>query len=270
MLTLSDRSAAMLFMVLVVGTACATATVADGAILALSPLLVTMVMMFVVTRDGYRGAARQRLGVTRIGVRWWPTAVLATAGISMVAATIVVVIGLGHFVAPSRDGLADLGVLLVTGTVLAAVEEIGWRGYLQPRLTSWTNPWCSYVVVGVCWATWHLPYILFTDGYHAAGNRWLVLTLFVVGVIMFSVLFGMLRDLSGSVWPAVMAHMAHNVAFGWLGASVISTEYPLAANEYLAGDAGILVLLGTTAAVLMIGAVTGHLPPLRIRSRSAA
>lgn len=269
MFTLSDRSSSALFMVMVVGTACATATVADGAILAVSPLLVTIVMMFVVTRDGYRGAAWQRLGVTRIGVRWWPTAVLATAGISLVAAMIVVVIGLGHFVAPSRDGLVDLGVLLVTGTVLAAAEEIGWRGYLQPRLATWIGPWCSYVVVGVCWATWHLPYILFTDGYHAGGNGWLVLTLFVVGVIMFSVLFGMLRDLSGSVWPAVIAHMAHNVAFGWLGASVISTTYPVVVNEYLAGDTGILVMLGTTGAVLTIGAVTGHLPAIRRRSRSA-
>lgn len=268
MFALSDRSASALFVILVVGTACATATVADGAILALSPLLVTMLMMFVVTRDGYRGAGWRRLGLTGSGLRWWPAAVLATAGTSLVAAMVVVVIGLGHLVAPSGQALVDLGVLLMTATVLAAAEEIGWRGYLQPRLTSWTNPWCSYVVVGGCWATWHLPYIVFTDGYHAAGNRWFVLILFVVSVIMFSVLFGMLRDLSGSFWPAVMAHMAHNVAFGWLGSSVISTTYPVVANEYLAGDTGILVLLGTTAAVLIIGAVTGHLPPIRSRSRS--
>lgn len=268
MFTLSDRSASALFMVVVVGIACATATVADGAILAVSPLLVTMLMMFVVTRDGYRGAGWRGLGLIGAGFRWWPAAVLATAGTSLVAAMAVVVSGLGHLVTPSRDGLVDLGVLLVTGTVLAAAEEIGWRGYLQPRLTSWMDPWCSYAVIGVCWATWHLPYILFTNGYHAVGNRGLVLILFVVGVIMFSVLFGMLRDLSGSVWPAVMAHMAHNVAFGWLGASVISTTYPVAVNEYLAGDTGILVLLGTTVAVLTIGAVTGHLPAIRRRSRS--
>ena len=39
-------------------------------------------------------------------------------------------------------------------------EEFGWRGYLMPRLTSLVGQTWATLMVGVIWASWHLPLIL--------------------------------------------------------------------------------------------------------------
>lgn len=58
-------------------------------------------------------------------------------------------------------------VILVAATVLSTVgqvgEEVGWRGYLLPRLTERTGLATASVIVGIIWAAWHLP-LFFTPG----------------------------------------------------------------------------------------------------------
>lgn len=54
--------------------------------------------------------------------------------------------------APFLNGLIALG------------EEIGWRGYLLPRLMPLGKP-LAYLISGVVWALWHLPLILMGFGY---------------------------------------------------------------------------------------------------------
>jgi membrane protease YdiL (CAAX protease family) len=249
--TLSDRRAALLFIVLVLGVSLATAGIAEGLVLAVSPLLVVFVMMFVVTRDGYSRAGWGRLGMRRLGLRSWPLAIGATAGISVLATAAVVVSGIAGWQAPSGDWLQSLLVLCITGPILAFAEETGWRGYLQPRLAS-MGPRVSMLIVGPVWVAWHLPYILLTPFYHSAGNPALVLTLFTGSVLAFSFLFGELRARSNSVWPAVLAHCVHNVTFAVIGTYFITTDQPVVVNEYLAGDTGLFVFIGTVACVLAL------------------
>lgn len=245
--TLSDRVAALTFIVLVLGVSLATARVLDGLILALSPLLVTLFMQLVLTRGGWR-----RLGIGRLGLRDWPVALATTTGVSVLAAAGVVVCGLARFTTPGGSWQSDALALCVTGPVLAFAEEIGWRGYLLPRLL-WLGEGAALLVSGVVWVGWHLPYILLTPNYHADGNRALVLTLFTGSVLAFSVLFGRLRLRSGSLWPAVLGHFAHNATFAWLAAHALSTTHPVVAGEYLAGDTGLFVLLGTAFSALLLG-----------------
>ena len=247
-LRLSDPAASAIFIVTVLGVSLATARIADGLVLALSPLLVTLAML-VLTRDGGSWRRERRLGMSPGGLRWWPVAVATTAGVSVVASGLVVLLGHGDLTSVTAGDVGVLAILLVTGTVLAFCEEIGWRGYLQPRVASWAGRWGAYLVIGLVWVAWHLPYILLTDGYHPDGNRVLVLTLFTGSVLVFSVLFGLLRDLSGSVWPAVVGHVAHNAVFAWLGTEVVVAHDPVLVDEYLAGDTGLFVLVGTAVAV---------------------
>jgi membrane protease YdiL (CAAX protease family) len=67
-----------------------------------------------------------------------------------------------------------------------------------------------------------------------------------------SFFFGYLRLWTGSVWPASLAHTAHNAAWGILGAFTL-TSNPVVINEYLVGDNGILILVGTTVAAVWLG-----------------
>jgi uncharacterized protein len=88
-----------------------------------------------------------------------------------------------------------------------------------------------------------MPLIFLTPLYHAEGNRWIVLPLFVGTIVALSFFVGYLRIRTGSVWPAVIAHSVHNAAWFTL-AAFTATSSPVVVNEYLAGDSGILILVG--------------------------
>lgn len=249
--TLSDRTASIVFVLLVLGVSLGTANVAGGLILALSPLLVVLVMLLVVTREGYARDGWRRLGTGRLGLRHWPLTIATTAGVCLLGTVGVVAFGFARFAVPQQPWLADVLALCVAGPILAFAEEIGWRGYLQPRL-AFLGERAAMCTVGVVWIGWHLPYILCTPYYHSDGNRVVVLTLFGGSVIAFSFLIGYLRIMSGSVWPAVLAHFAHNATFAALTIP-IATERPVVVNEYLSGDSGLFVLLGTAACAVALG-----------------
>jgi len=248
--TLSDRTASIVFILLTLAVSLGTANIAGGLILAFSPLLVVLVMLLAVTREGHARDGWRRLGMGRLGLRHWPLTIATTAGVSLLATVGVVAFGFARFAAPQQPWLTDVLALCVAGPILAFAEEIGWRGYLQPRL-AFLGERAAMLTVGVVWIGWHLPYILFTPYYHSDGNRVLVLMLFSGSVIAFSFLFGYLRTMSASVWPAVLAHFAHNATFAALTIP-IATERPVLVNEYLSGDTGLFVLLGTAGCAVAI------------------
>lgn len=98
---------------------------------------------------------------------------------------------------------------------------------------------------GFLHAVWHLPLIFLTTLYHDDGNKFIVIPLFLLSVTIAGVFLGYLRLRTDSVWPAVIAHSAHNVLWTFFaGFTVAST--PLA-SEYLAGDTGILLSVGYAA-----------------------
>jgi len=248
---LSSTAKACIFIVGVLLISLTTAGIAGGLILAVSPLLMTLLMMFVVTRDGYSRAGWRTIGITRLGLRWWPVTLLVTAGVS--ALTFAGAVGLQFAVfSVAPTAASDLISLCISGPILAFAEEIGWRGYLQSHLAPRLGQAWSWIVIGAVWVCWHLPYILFTPYYHTDGNRAVVLMLFTSSVFAFSVLFGLLRDISGSLWVAVLAHFGHNAAFAWIGTDLIRATDPVAVDEYFAGDTGLLVFIGTALSAVVL------------------
>ncbi len=108
--------------------------------------------------------------------------------------------------------LLKLAIQLSFGTVVAAVlaagEEIGWRGYMLTHLIDAKIP-RPVLLSALIWAAWHAPLIL--SGQYAAGpNRVLSMALFFVDVLAASYLVARLRLGSGSVWPAVLFHASWN------------------------------------------------------------
>jgi uncharacterized protein len=141
--------------------------------------------------------------------------------------------------------------LVLATLTLSLGEELGWRGYLLPRLLG-VGRRQALVLVGLIWAAWHVSLIFLTTLYHAYGNRLIVLSLFVGTLVAGSFLFGYLRIWTGSVWPASIAHSAHNAAWGTLGAFT-ATSSPVVVNQYLVGDSGILILIGTVVGAVWLG-----------------
>ena len=121
----------------------------------------------------------------------------------------------------SPGGLGAFGSAVavnVLPTVLKNIAEEGaWRGYLTPGLLRRRLPDPAvWLVVGVVWGAWHLPYYLwFLD-------ESLIRSVYDVPPIIFALiavpvticwvpLFTELRILSGSIWPGLIAHSIANL-----------------------------------------------------------
>ena len=122
----------------------------------------------------------------------------------------------------SPGGLGAFGSAVavnVLPTVLKNIAEEGaWRGYLTPGLLRRRLPDPAvWLVVGVVWGAWHLPYYLwFLD-------ESLIRSVYDVPPIIFALiavpvticwvpLFTELRILSGSIWPGLIAHSIANLS----------------------------------------------------------
>ena len=91
-------------------------------------------------------------------------------------------------------------------------EELGWRGWLLPKLMP-LGAVGAIVVSGVIWGVWHAPLILLGYNYPTAPG-WLGLVMMTGMCIVVGGIFGWLRLRSDSVWPAALAHGAFNAAAG--------------------------------------------------------
>lgn len=224
---------------------------ADGAgILTMAtPLLAVLLMLLVVTRDGYRQAGWQGMGLHRAGRSAWGLAVLGP--LLVLSATYAMVWGsaLGHFVWPTEGGVVDLILDLVIGLVvavgLALAEEIGWRGYFLPHLAG-IGRTRALLLSGCLHGCWYLPLMLLTPYYHGDGSRWLIIPRFLLTLTAAGVFYGYLRLTSHSLWPVAVAHGAFNTLWGQFAALTTAGAAPLRL-AYLAGESGLLTLVGTGA-----------------------
>jgi membrane protease YdiL (CAAX protease family) len=173
------------------------------------------------------------------------------------ASAIVWATPLASFVVPENGVSGELikffiQIVLFTLT-LVLFEEIGMRGYLLPKLLPLGRR-RALLLVGLVHAAWHMPLIFLTPLYHTAGNKLIVVPLFVGTIVAASFVFGYLRIYTGSVWPASIAHSVHNAAWSTLAAFTL-TSNPVVVNEYLAGDNGILILVTTALGAILVGRI---------------
>jgi membrane protease YdiL (CAAX protease family) len=102
---------------------------------------------------------------------------------------------------------ATIAVIKDFATVLG--EEIGWRGFLVPELAKRHGFVATALISGIIWALWHYP-ILLLGSYHSRTPVWYYLPLFTVTVTTINFLWTWMRLKSGSIWPCVFLHAAHN------------------------------------------------------------
>lgn len=127
-------------------------------------------------------------------------------------------------------------------------EELGWRGYLLPRLKG-LGMRKALIWSSVIWGLFHLPIIFFTDLYHNDVNLYLYVPLFMLNIILAGIFIGYLRLKSGSIWPALIAHSSHNLAWQYCD---LFTQNQMPVVKYLTGDAGILLIIGYAFVLFML------------------
>jgi len=135
--------------------------------------------------------------------------------------------------------LVNLSILGVFGTFTALGEEIGWRGYLQPRLDA-AGVRGSVAVVWLCQLAYHAP-LMAGAGYANAGGFFASLALFAAGSLSVTFLWARQSYRARSLWPAVLFHSFHNTISQWLFPRLftVSPDQP-----WLRGEMGLLPMLG--------------------------
>src|SRR5215211_3338089 len=220
-----------------------------------TPTVATLVMLLAVTREGYSKEGWKSLGLHRLGLNVWWIAFGVTLFITVAASAIVWATPLASFVLPEGGILNPLiGFLMLVGVytlTFSLGEEIGMRGYLQPRLMSLGRT-RALLLVGLVWGTWHMPLYYFVAKLFPVGNVLFFLPLFYGTIVAASFFFGYLRIYTGSIWPASIAHSVHNAAWSALAAFTL-TASPVLVNVYLVGDFGILILIGAVIGAIWVG-----------------
>jgi uncharacterized protein len=220
-----------------------------------TPTLAALIMLLVFTKDGYSKEGWKSLGLHRLGLSVWWIVFGATLLITVAASAVVWATPLASFGVP-EGGVIDplINFLIFVGifTVWFALgEEIGMRGYLQPHLMS-LGRMRALLLVGLVWATWHMPLYYFVAKLFPVGNVLLFVPLFYGTIVAASFFFGYLRIYTGSIWPASIAHPMHNAAWSILGALTV-TSSPELVNLYLVGVYGVLILIGTVIGAIWVG-----------------
>ena len=104
---------------------------------------------------------------------------------------------------------ANLPVLFIPFLLFDAIangEEIGWRGYILPRLQVKYSALISSLIIGVVWGFWHLPKFL------APGNE-SSFVLFMVRIIPETVIYTWVyNNTRGSLLLVTLLHAAGNAA----------------------------------------------------------
>lgn len=103
---------------------------------------------------------------------------------------------------------ASFGIVRSLASALG--EEIGWRGFLLPRLTGRFGFTVGCLISGCIWAVWHYPALLLAD-YNSGTPKPYALACFTAMVIAMAFVMGWIRLKSRSLWPCAMLHASHNL-----------------------------------------------------------
>ena len=143
----------------------------------------------------------------------WRAYVLALLVLPLTAAALTLVLG---YKAPDCElaiGLVTLFPAAILNGIFAVFmgagplgEELGWRGYLLPRLLS-RGVLVASLVIGVVWTLWHLPVVVMFADWRMGLDVWLFLPLYGVGLMALSYAFTQLWiESGGSLFLCVWFH----------------------------------------------------------------
>jgi uncharacterized protein len=132
-------------------------------------------------------------------------------------------------------------------------EELGWRGFAQPRLQNRVGALWAAVIVGVLWSTWHLWPLLVPGGAKLFVPSDVAQT--YVRLISTAVIYAWIYNSTGGSLPVVIvAHAAHNIVSGLIpGASIDPTHLGPLLGSFCYAAAAIVVVLATNRRTLTRG-----------------
>lgn len=248
---MSDRNQALIFIVsvLAISWSFEAFIIANGGVRNFGPLWIVALMCIpgvlsialrLILKSGF-GDVGFRVGKGR----YYIYAVVVPLLLALLVGLISAAFDIRKFSPISPEQLTQITPVLLSvlglGIIGAFGEELGWRGFLLPKMMSggFKSP---YLTCGLVWASWHLPLIAF-GGFYQTDNALLMALIYGLGIIAMSFVFSELRVRSGSVWVATIVHAAHNFFFQF-AFPVLLLTVPGSHSELwdiVAGDTGLCI-----------------------------
>lgn len=194
----------------------------------LAPLLVSLLLR-ATTRDwadfGAKPAIKKNLQWYIVSALFYPVImVLALFFGALTSVVSVSEFSLGHYLQIALTALPPF-------IIFAIFEEVGWRGYLAPKLTSLgLNRYAAAGLLALVWTVWHVPYLRQLPWVSFSEDLLPFLPRFFLLLFSTALVYGEIRNITGTFWPAVLMHGVGN-AFG----HPLEADYVTVANgmEYL-------------------------------------
>ena len=166
-------------------------------------LAAVLVALMAGGRHELSGLLRQLLR-WRVKARWYGIALGVPFAICAAALGGALIAGANVPRWEPSDVLQVAGSLLVTMVIVGVFEELGWRGFLLPRLQRDRDALRAALLVGLAWLPWHLPELISDPEQRPVAQ-------FVIYILAQSVLLAWLYNSTQASLPIVIIfHAAFN------------------------------------------------------------
>jgi membrane protease YdiL (CAAX protease family) len=185
-----------------------------SSIVRLLGVLMPMVSaLLLTTLYGGRLAVRSllsRLKIWRVGWKWWIAVVLVFPALLIIAGILYNLFSGQPFISLLPITAAVLLVNIIFLAIASLGEEIGWRGVALPALLQRYSPLTASAILGIVWATWHLPFWILIDTLSQYGAGYFVLNYIFIVPTTFYITWVFINS-KGSLLLPVVLHLVFNI-----------------------------------------------------------
>ena len=197
----------------------------------------------------------RQLARWRVNFGWYAVALGVPFAVPGLASLAAVIAGAPAPRWEPSDVLQIAGLIAVTVVIVGIFEELGWRGFLLPRLQLTRSALASALIVALVWLPWHLPELVSDPGQRP-------LVPFAIYVVALSVILAWIYNgTHGGLPVVILFHAAFNSFTKFFLAELQGGDQYLVAWWTLAG-------LGALMAVA-ITVYPGHRRLVRVDERGA-
>jgi uncharacterized protein len=221
-----------------------------GIVYGLTPALAALIIAFAYDRGRGLKELLGRLFVVRFPAAWWLVALAVTPlvqwfGVYLWAAAFDEPLRLPSF----TQWLGTFLSLALINGLFSIGEELGWRGFMLPRMFArhgWLN---AALLTGLLWSIWHFP-LYATANYALSGSVVHTMLVLLLATLMATALSVIITAIflrtRQSLIPSLLLHGASNANMGLVYAS--TSERAFTSIQLLAIEAGLFTL----AALLIV------------------
>jgi len=186
------------------------------------PGLVAILLSFLVMGKTGIGKLFQPIRTWRVGLFWYLFAVLFQVVVFYLGKVIDTLPGnLYEVTSPLYSVYGSQAALMAPIVILFAfpgslAEELGWRGYVLPRLQNKYNALLSSAVIAIIWGVWHIPLLIYFGDLGA--NDFVGYVVAVVNFIPVAITYTWIyNNTKGSLLLVTLFHVGQQLSNNLLG-----------------------------------------------------